>query len=71
MARSTVATSWEIVTRDRNGAMVNIDFDCPYCGESTGVFISVGSSSVDCIDGSWETDQTCPVCDKDVVIECH
>ena len=47
------------------------DFDCPHCGYSTGVFISVGASGVGYLDGSWETDQTCPVCDEDVIVECH
>lgn len=71
MAKRATATIWEIVTRDDEGAMVNIDFDCPHCGYSTGVFISVGASGVGCLDGSWETDQVCPVCDKDVIVECH
>ena len=43
----------------------------PHCGYSTGVFIMVGASGVGCLDGSWETDQTCPVCNEDVIIECH
>lgn len=47
---------WEVITRDDEGAMVNIDFNCPHCGYATGVFIFVGVSGVDCLDGSWETD---------------
>lgn len=29
MAKRATATNWEIVTRDDEGAMVNIDFDSP------------------------------------------
>lgn len=70
-AKRATATNWEVIIRYDEVAMVNIDFDCPHCGYSTGVFISVGASGVGCLDGSWETDQVCPVCDKDVIVECH
>ena len=70
MNHRTTATSWEIVTRDNTGAMVNIDYICPHCGFSTGNFILVGASNVDKLDGPWETDQICEVCDKEVTIEC-
>lgn len=70
MARRTTATSWEVITRDDEGAMVNIDYVCPHCGYSTGALISIGASSVSCLDGSWETDQTCAICNKDVIVEC-
>ena len=71
MSRRTTANNWEVVSRDDDGAFVNIDFDCPHCRCSTGVLILVGASNVDSLDGSWETDQVCPICDKDVVIECY
>ena len=29
MAKRATATNWEVITRDDEGAMVNIDFDCP------------------------------------------
>ena len=32
MAKRATATNWEAITRDDEGAMVNIDFDCPHCG---------------------------------------
>lgn len=70
MAKRTIATNWEIVTRDEEGATVDIAYICPHCGCSTGVFISVGANSVDRLDGRWETDQTCVVCNEDVIIEC-
>ena len=71
MAKRTTATSWEVIARDENGAMVNIDYDCPHCGYSTGELISVGVGGVSCLDGSWETDQECGICGKDVTIVCH
>lgn len=72
MAKRTRATSWELVGgKDETGAMVNIDYKCPYCGYDTGNLIFVGSSNVDKIDEPWETDQVCPVCDKDVIVECR
>ena len=71
MAKRTTATNWEIVTRDESGAMVNIDYVCPNCGYSTGVFISVGASGLSCLDGGWETDQVCTICNKNVIIECR
>ena len=70
MSRRTTATSWEIVNRDSTGAMVNIDYVCPHCGFDTGNFILIGAENVDKLDGPWETDQVCEVCDKDVIIEC-
>ena len=71
MSRRTTATSWEIIGRDNTGAMVNINYVCPHCGFSTGNFISIGAENVDKLDGSWETDQICEVCDKNVTIECY
>lgn len=29
MAKRATATNWEVIIRDDEGAMVNIDFDCP------------------------------------------
>lgn len=49
MAKRATATNWEVIIRDDEGAMVNIDFDCPHYGYSNGVFISVGASGV----GAW------------------
>ena len=71
MAKSATATNWEVITQDDEGTIVNIDFDCHHCGYSTGVFISVGASGVGYLDGSWDTDQPCPVCDEDVIVESH
>jgi predicted RNA-binding Zn-ribbon protein involved in translation (DUF1610 family) len=71
VAKRAIATNWEVITCDDEGAMVNIDFVCPCCGYTTGVFIFVGASGVGCLDGGWETDQICPVCDEDIIIKCH
>ena len=71
MAKKVRATKWEVIIQDETGALINIDYKCPYCGFDTGNFISIGASSVSIINGPWETDQTCPVCDKDVIIQCR
>ena len=57
MAKRATATNWEVIIRYAEGAMVNIDFDCPHCVYSSGVFISVGASGVGCLDGRCVTDQ--------------
>lgn len=71
MAKRVTATSWEVIARDETGAIVNIDYVCPYCNYSTGDVISIGASNVDKIDSDWETDQVCVICNKPVIIECH
>lgn len=71
MAKRTIATSWEVIVRDETGAMVNIDYVCPYCGYATGELISIGASNVDKIDGAFETDQVCGICNKKIIIECR
>ena len=71
MHKRTTATSWEIIVRDETGAMVNIDYVCPHCGYATGELINVGASNVDKLDGSWETDQVCGICNENVTIVCH
>ena len=71
MAKRVSATSWEVIVKDESGAMVNIDYVCPHCGYETGELISIGASNVDCLDGLWETEQVCEICNKEVTIVCH
>ena len=71
MARRTEATNWNIVVKDETGAMVSIDYECPYCGYSNAELISVGASNLDALDYSWETDQECSVCGKAVIVVCQ
>lgn len=71
MAKRVTASSWEVIVKDESGAMVNIEFTCPHCGYTPGAFISIGAGSVGCLDGSWETDQVCSVCNGEVIVECH
>lgn len=66
----TTAIKWEIISRQKEGAIVNIDYICPHCGSATGELISVGASDVDRLDGAWETDQVCTICEEEVTIEC-
>ena len=71
MAKKTTSTSWEVISKDDTGAMVNIDYSCPYCHFDTGELIFVGAGNVDKVDSGFETDQVCGVCGKDVIIECR
>lgn len=70
MGKRIQATKWEVIVRDNTGAMVNIDYVCPYCHMATGNFITIGASNVGKLDNSWETDQVCPECEKALIIEC-
>ena len=64
MAKRTIAINWvEVVKRDETGAIVNIDYSCPYCHCDTGELILIGAII--------ETDQVCGICGKDVTIECR
>ena len=71
MAKTTTATSWEVIGRDATGAMVNIDFVCPYCGTNTGELISVGADKVNALDGPWASERECGYCGKTVTVECY
>ena len=71
MAKRTTATSWEIIVKDESGAMINVNYICPYCGMATGELIQIGAYNLDKLDGSWETDQVCGICDKEIIIVCH
>ena len=66
----TATASWSIVTRDEQGAIIDISFECPHCHYNTGDIIFVGESGVGKLDGSWETDQVCKICDKEVTVQC-
>jgi hypothetical protein len=71
MAKRTIATNWEVISRDETGAMVNIDYTCPHCHFDTGEMILIGAGNVDKIDSGFETDQVCSVCDEGIIIECR
>jgi hypothetical protein len=65
MAKRAVATKWELVCdADETGALVNLDYKCPYCRYDIFKMIFIGASNVDKIDGGFETDQVCDVCGK-------
>lgn len=72
MAKRAIATNWvEVVKRDETGAIVNIDFTCPYCHFDTGELILIGGGNIDKIDSGFETDQVCGICGKKIIIECR
>jgi len=70
MAKKIIATHWNIIIKDETVSFVIIDYNCPYCHFDTGELILVGAGNLDKINKSFETDQVCSVCGKDVIIEC-
>lgn len=69
MAKTTIATSVDYISKDATGAMVSFSYDCPHGHFSTGEMIFVGISGLDALDSGFETDQVCGVCDKQVTIQ--
>lgn len=71
MAKRTTATSWAMPTGppDDTGALIDLNYTCPHCRYDTGQLILVGAGND--LDSAWETDQMCPVCEEDVVVEVH
>jgi len=71
MAMRTAATNWVLISKDDTGTFVNIDYKCPNCHFDTGEMIFIGGGNLDKIDSSFETDQVCGICNKDLIIECR
>jgi predicted RNA-binding Zn-ribbon protein involved in translation (DUF1610 family) len=68
VAKRTTATSWgEVVAPDDTAALIDLNYTCPHCHYATGQLIMIGAGND--LDGAWETDQVCPVCGEDVVVE--
>ena len=67
MAKRTSATNWyHIVPEDSTGSLICVEFTCPYCGESNSNQFFTPETGL----SSFETDQTCYMCDKKVIVEC-
>lgn len=72
MAKRTQADQWhESGQRDETGTFIDLDFTCPYCGESNSKYIFVGESGLSCIDSGFEVDESCTMCGRDVIVECE
>lgn len=71
MSVNVTASSWEIVSRDETGAMVNFECTCPNCGEVTGDVIFIGADSSDEIDSGFAVDHECVVCGEELEVECR
>lgn len=71
MPRRARATSVSWSSRDETGAIMSIEFDCPYCHFPSGELIYIGPTGVDSVDSphGFETDQVCGICDKPVIVE--
>lgn len=70
MSTRVTASSWEIISRDSTGAMVNFECTCPNCGEVTGDIISIGADQSDDIDSGFIVDHECVVCDEELEVVC-
>lgn len=71
MVKRTIATNWSLICeKDETGAMIDLSYTCPHCHFETGDIIFIGSANVDKIDGGFETDQVCGICDENVIVEC-
>ena len=70
MSKRVTASSWEIVTRDETGAMVDFECTCPNCGEITGELINIGADESDDLDGGFIVDHECGVCGEDLEVVC-
>ena len=57
------------VSRDAEGALLTVDWVCPYCGEWNAGFYSYPALSK--IHGDFEIDHDCDVCGKVSTIECR
>jgi hypothetical protein len=69
VAKRTTATSWgtPVGPPDDTGALIDLNYTCPHCHYATGQLIMIGAGND--LDVAWETDQVCPVCDENVVVE--
>ena len=71
MAKRTIATNFNVDSKDETGAFVSLNYDCPYCHYDNYELILIGASNLDKIANDFETDQVCKICGKDVIIECR
>jgi len=73
MSKSADATNWEVIAADEEGLIGCIEYICPYCEEKNwNMCMFSGRKKREIIDsGSWETDQVCKFCEKNVAIAYH
>jgi len=71
MTKRTIATNWDVVSKDTTGAFGSLDYNCPYCHYDNYEMIFIGTKNIDKIANDFETDQVCKICQKDVIIECR
>ena len=71
MTKRTIATKWDLFSRDETGGLGFLDYTCPYCHWDNDETILIGAGNLDKIDNDFETDQVCAICGKDVIIECR
>lgn len=69
MNKRTKAENFSKISADETGILMNITFVCPYCHYETGGLILTGPNCN--VDSDFETDQTCDICGKNVIVECR
>ncbi len=57
------------VSKDSAGALISVDWVCPYCGMWNPDFFV--TSMVDQMDGDFASDRVCDGCSKEVSIVCQ
>jgi hypothetical protein len=70
MAKRTKATDWEIISRDSECAIVKIEYVCPHCKMNSGNIFTVREPNASEMEGPFETDQICEVCNEEVTVRC-
>lgn len=71
MSKRTIATSYQVGSKDETGAFVDFTYTCPYCDFEGSEIILVGASNLDKVDNDFETDRECLYCGKDIIVECR
>lgn len=70
MAERKRADSYEVICRDETGALLSLDYTCPYCEFENHVLTTVKAEETHYLDDKFETDQTCEWCNEEVIVEC-
>lgn len=69
--KKAIATDWTKTAKDETGAMVYVDFVCPYCNNETGELVFIKNSDLDRLNGNFETLPVCDLCGEKAIVECQ
>ena len=54
MTKRTIATNWDVVSKDTTGAFGSLDYNCPYCHYDNYEMIFIGTKNIDKIANDFE-----------------